>query len=540
MKRLREPLLLLLAFALLHAAATAPIVFSWPHFVDDAQRLSPDLLVIVALVLGLGAAGRPRTAAALGAFGLLLWSVLRAALVLVPKNLEREFEFSDVQRVPALWHLFLHDETAGRQVATIALGALLLVVAYVVAFWCFARIARVGTSPRSVLVAGVLQALVIATIVRASWSPSASSAWHPSVAVALAPKAWTALRNTIDPSRVDDPIRAHLAEGRERMERAPHDLGKLTGVDVHFLILESYGRVAQTWPALATRMHGVYDDLLPRLRAANFAVASATARPAINGGESWLAHAQLWSSARIAKQRAWQLLLQSDALTLPKVFANAGWRTVEVAPAMDRHWPEGMAFYGFTDEVTQIELAYTGTRYHWGRMPDQFALHHLLENFVLPAREKPLFTSFVSVTNHVPFRFVPPYIDDWRIDASTFAGPARADHGTDFGSISDPTKIVPAFADTLEYSLRTVGGFVTRLERPSLVFVLGDHQPPFCGFLEPPERRADVIVHAFSNRPALLAPLMSVGFVDGFAVPADAMAFDTCLFAPALLQLYSR
>jgi len=538
--RWREPLLLVVALALLHAAAAAPIVWSWPRFTNDVQRLVPDLFVLVALVLCLGAAGRPRTAAVLAAIAMLAWSGFRAVLVLLPKNLDREFEFTDFARLPALWHLHLHDQSTGGQVATVALWVLQLAVAFAVALWCFLRIARAGTQPRRALVlAAVLQALAVATVLRASWSPDVASAWHPSTAVVVAQKAWTALENVVDPSIVDTPILANLAEGRDRMQRAPKDLGKLAGTDVHFLIVESYGRVAQTAPELAPRLRRVYDELLPQLRAAKFDVSSSTCYPAISGGESWLAHAQLWSASRIQNQRAWHLLLASDALALPKVFANAGYRTVDVAPAMDRHWPEGMAFYGFTDEVTQLELDYRGTRYHFGHMPDQHALHHLLVHFVEPPRDRPLFTSFVSVTNHVPFRFVPPYIADWRLDAGTFAGPPRVDHGTDFDSVAHTDRILPAFADTLEYSLRTIVGFVTRLQRPSLIFVLGDHQPPFCGFLDPPDRSGAVIVHAISNRPELLAPLADVQFTPGFEVPATTYPHDSSLLAPSLLHIYS-
>lgn len=206
---------------------------------------------------------------------------------------------------------------------------------------------------------------------------------------------------------------------------------------------------------------------------------------------------------------------------------------------MPRHWPEGQAFYGFDGAMTQLELGYTGTVYHWGRMPDQFALHQLLERVVLPAQQ-PLFTLFVSVTSHVPFRMVPPYIADWRIDASTFQGPPRVVHPVSWLDVPQGPKLLPAYTDTLEYSLRTAVGFVGRLTRPSIVFVLGDHQPPIATAGPTPDPSFDVPLHVLANRPELLAPLRSLGFVDGFDLPEGITSFDTATFAPMFLGLYAR
>jgi hypothetical protein len=172
-------------------------------------------------------------------------------------------------------------------------------------------------------------------------------------------------------------------------------------------------------------------------------------------------------------------------------------------------------------------------------MPDQFALHHLLRNIVEPARE-PLFTSFVSATNHAPFSHVPPYVEDWCIDRDTFVGPPRIEHDVPAMGISPATVTLIAYRDTLEYSLRTIVGFVCRLPRPSLVLVIGDHQPAFASLLRPPDRSLDVPLHVFANRPELLARLESPAFVPGFVVPEHLESFDTTLIAPTLLRAYSK
>jgi hypothetical protein len=461
--------------------------------------------------------------------------------VLMPVFREREFELRDVAEIRGLWHLLCHGESVASVVVMLGAWTLALAFAYVLLVWAFGRIARTASTTRGAWVgAALLQVCVLGSMAYASSTPQPRSAWHPSMFAVTVEQAWRAFRIAIDPSLVDAPILARITEAADVMDRAPGNLGKLGGADVHFVILESYGRVAQRHPDLAPHLRAVHDELAVPLHVAGFQVASSTCKPAIRGGASWLAHAQLFTSVLVDSQRAWELVLASRCVPLPKRFAAAGYRTIEVAPAMHIHWPEGAAFYGFTDEVTQIELGYTGTRYHWGLMPDQFALHHLLERYIEPATQ-PLFTSFVSVTNHVPFRSVPPYVANWQIDGQTFAGAPRVVHDVPWSGVTEPSVVLPAYRDTLEYSLRTIVGFVCRLKRPSLVIVLGDHQPPFCNSIEPPDPTYDVVIHVFGNRAELMAPIMAAGgFVQGFEIPADREAFDLSLLAPALLNVYAK
>lgn len=83
-------------------------------------------------------------------------------------------------------------------------------------------------------------------------------------------------------------------------------------------------------------------------------------------------------------------------------------------------------------------------------------------------------------------------------------------------------------------------GFACQLERPSLVILLGDHQPPIAAAMDPPDHTKDVPIHVFANRPELLTPLRELGFVDGFSVPDSMTAFSTVEIAPMLLRALGR
>lgn len=75
-----------------------------------------------------------------------------------------------------------------------------------------------------------------------------------------------------------------------------------------------------------------------------------------------------------------------------------------------------------------------------------------------------------------------------------------------------------------------------RLKRPSLVLLLGDHQPPMRG----QDASFEVPLHVVSNRPELLARWHELGLVDGDRPLAATTSMPLFELAPALLRLYQR
>ncbi|MBL9076438.1 MAG: sulfatase-like hydrolase/transferase [Planctomycetes bacterium] len=539
MSRLLAALAWLGALALLHVASLAPLPFAGGDVAAVLARWSPDLAALLALAVLGAALGRPRWFAHAAAALLLVGALHRTAAFYVQLLLERRLDLRfDLQELPGVVHLLTHDAWPVWAVAAVAV--VVLVAVQLLLAWAFARVAAPARRGRGALwLAFALQATVAVAVLRGSADSAAPSPWHRSALLALADDLHAAVRYWRDPHAFDDPIRADIGVAAAALAAAPTDLGRLEGADLHVLFVESYGRFAHRSPAVLEPLRALWREAGPSLQAAGIAVCTAICAPSNTGGESWLAHAQLLTGARIGSRRAWQLLLESPLQPLPHRFRQAGYRTVEVMPAMPRHWPEGARFYGFDEAVTQLELGYRGTRYHWGLMPDQFALHHLLRQVVEPATQ-PLFTMYVSVTSHAPFTRVPPYVADWRIDADTFAGPPRTEHPVTWFDVPNGPRLPAAYADTIEYSMRCVLGFVERLPRPSIVVVLGDHQPPLAGVADDPATAFHVPIHVITNRPQLLDPVRAIGFVDGWEAPADAGVFSTVDFAARLLQLYAR
>jgi hypothetical protein len=478
-------------------------------------------------------AGRRRLAAHACAALLLLVVVLRTAVSLLPAVFRREFELADIAQLPGLVHLLTVNQTTTDLVlgwavvaATVALGHWLAATAF----------AALGTRATH---AGPATLLGVQLLVLAGWLAKASY-WHPSTALHLADLAAAAGRSWLDPEPEAARLRARLEAGRTAMAAAPQDLARLHGTDVYLLVVESYGAAALRQAEVGPHFMALWQTLGAELQAAGCHGAAGFAAPAIVGGASWLSHMELFTAVRTDRQQVWDYVLRSDVPTLPKVFRAAGWRTVEVMPAMDRHWPEGQAFYGFDAALTQAELPYAGHVYPWGRMPDQFALHWLLQHEVERPGRPPLCAAFLSVSSHMPWAETPAYVADWQLTADTFQGPPAVRHATSKFDVPNGPALVPAYRDGLDYALRSVVGFTTRLTRPSLVVLLGDHQPPIGWTKEPLDASHDVPVHVLSNRPELLAPWLEHGFVPGMVPAVTVPSRPLAELAPLLLRLYAR
>ncbi|MFN3243309.1 MAG: hypothetical protein ACE37K_17540 [Planctomycetota bacterium] len=524
---------LVLALAWLHTLAVLPL-HDPALWATAATALPPDLLLLLAVAVIGGAAGWPKRIAHVAAFGMLVSTFSRVCEVVSVLAFQKAFELADLPRLHGLFDAWANKAPTWERWAWGGALVALVVVLLWVTSRAFRAVARTAMRPR---VAGcwlfVLQALVLLGLL------CPQRPFEPSPLRLLAGRSWDALRLWIDRDAVLAPLRLEIAAGERRMRETPHDLQRLDGADVYLLVLESYGRVALRHPQTGPDVRALLAGFEADLRRRGLASCSSAIAPAVKGGGSGLAHAELLTGVRVPTERVRAMLMQSGLVALPKRFREAGYGTFELLPGMPIHWPEGDAFYGVDRSIIQSELGYDGTRYDFGQMPDQFALQRLLERVVVPA-ERPVFAMFVGVSSHAPWSAIPPFVDDWQIDERTFLGGPATTHDVQYLSMFRDPDVLPAYVDSLGYVLRTSFGFAARLERPSIVVVLGDHQPPIAASVSPPDRSFDVPVHLVSNRPELLDPWRAQGFTDGLDVPDATVAWPMAEFAVRLLRAYSR
>lgn len=529
------------ALALLWIQAIAVLTHPITRIPSDMfAAFSVDAVLLLAFVAIGGVADRPRVTAHVAAWLLVLSSIFRAASELVMELQGRTFELADCKLFYALFFVWLKDEAdAVRWTwAAVAVAAPLAIT------WITARaFQRIAVESKRLSVAWsaivISQLLVIGGWVAPACSQSGAEWWRPSSLLRLCDEAIRSTRLWIDPDIVRQPIREQIEAGTRRMNEVPHGLEHLDGVDVHFVVVESYGRFA--W-----RHHDVRPALLENvarwgasLAASGFEARTGAVAPAVIGGASERAHAELLGGLPVRDRLTWEMVIASELVPLSKHMRNAGWHTVEMMPQMPFHWLAGYDFYGVEQGFAQPELPYEGFVYHFGRIPDQYGLHRLLKHAVQPAT-KPVFSMFVSVSSHAPWSAIPRYVEDWQIDEQTFAEEPARRHAFDYTDVPHADGLTVAYSDSINYALQCAFGFAQQLSRPSLVFVIGDHQPPISRSARPADMSADVPIHVLTNRPGLLRRLDELGFAAGLRLPDEWVSFPMADLAPALLRCYSK
>ncbi|KZD03500.1 alkaline phosphatase family protein [Oceanibaculum pacificum] len=302
-------------------------------------------------------------------------------------------------------------------------------------------------------------------------------------------------------------------------------LAGLDGADVMVAFVESYGESTLSLPAFRPTMQRRLDSFARTVEQSGLHAMSGWIVSATSGGQSWLAHSTLLSGMLIDSQFRYDLLVGSERRTLAHYFAKAGYRTVDIQPAIVKPWPAG-DFFGFDAIYQAGDLGYEGSPFGWVTMPDQFTLSRLqaLER-AAPAGEAPgrapLFAHLALISSHAPFTPLAPILPDWSAlgDGSAFdaveqIGQPSEDVWRDIGLLRDH------YIRAIDYSLTALEGYAARhVDDRTLLVVLGDHQP--LPMLAGKDAGQAVPVHVLSGDPALLKPFAELGFVRGMAPRPD-------------------
>ncbi|MCA8970509.1 MAG: hypothetical protein KDC95_12015 [Planctomycetes bacterium] len=503
------------AFAILVAfqvLMTVPLPWEPGRWWSSIARLSPDLLGIVLCVIALGGWTRSRLFAHVGVVAFAVAWLYRCFATLVPTFYGKAFEpWVDMLELPGLVHLLLHTYPAALQVVMIVAAACVFGFVY----WLLWRGFRVVAGGGSSLVFVSTVVVAFQSAVTFAWLQS-DTALRSRIAVAAPSSIASACEYAIDvfaskSYRVGPIVNERVQAANQVIDRADTSFTSLDSADVQVLFLESYGR-----GILGNSTRERYTTELRRLEArlteSGFVSRTGWVRPRVRGGGSSLAHLEFMSGIPVENRRVFDALLASPIRPLPALLRNAGYRTVNVEPAMPREWPEA-AVLGFDDDAFRSSFPYRGTKYAWGDMPDQYALARVLRDIVAKERTKPMFLQYVSITGHAPFSMIPPVLEPWEraLDDGAFDRPAAKTYDITWLNYAGHPEIEKAYVDAMCYSLRIAIEYTSKLTRPSLVFVLGDHQPPI-EYVDRIERQHDVPMHVITNVPAFAKRLDDDGW----------------------------
>ncbi|MEQ1507244.1 MAG: sulfatase-like hydrolase/transferase [Myxococcota bacterium] len=305
--------------------------------------------------------------------------------------------------------------------------------------------------------------------------------------------------------------------------------------DVVFYVIESYGRVVADDTDYLPQWRAAIEALGGEAATGGWSAASGWSTSPVQGGRSWIADESLLTGLYVAHQATFEHV---DALlptlpTMPRFFDTQGYTTVLVKPS-DRERP-GVALenpFQFEQTVFAAELEYRGPLIGWGRIPDQYTIERVQEKVIDPLidADQPVFAFFHLATAHVPWTPAPQLVAHWA-DWNRIAGRQvplvaqrtfesefwlrvsrfkRGDRGAGERAAEDGQH--EHYIADIVYDLRAIGRRLSAgARRPTLVIVMGDHQPPVVA----KEGAGEVPVHLFASDPRLLAPFLAEGWTAG-------------------------
>jgi hypothetical protein len=501
--RWRVWLALVVSLVILNASLTFENVWPTPR-IRWGHALSFELAVCVLILAVAHRWARPLARRALPA----IWIALVAGRYLdvtAPGLYGREFNlYWDSQHLGNVAAM-LADAAPWWLIAVVAALALLVVMlAYVLARLTFAAVAAAMELRGARLVLGALAGAAVIVFAGQQLSPRVLTtvAYAEPVTLAYARQVRFVL--------------AMVGPGATAPRLGPSPafdagLRGLGGADVLLIFVESYGAVTYETPAISAGLAGSRADFEAAIRETGRQVVSAYVESPTFGGGSWLAHLSLLSGVDVRDQYAYTSLMASRRETLVTNFARRGYRTVALMPGMRQAWPEG-AFYGFDEIYSHDLLAYTGPRFGWWDIPDQYALARLdaVERH-RPSRP-PLFVVFPTGTSHAPFGPVAPYQPDWsRVLTNRAYG--EADVTRAMAAVPDLTNLAPSYVRAIAYEYTSLAGYLREQPNDLVMIVIGDHQPPAA--VSGKGAPWGVPVHVIGRRGHLLDRLLADGFRPG-------------------------
>lgn len=437
---------------------------------------------------------------------------LKLADIAVQTAFQRPFNpYLDAKMVIDGWNLF--SGTVGVTVAGLIILTSILLVAALLTFYAIAmkRISRSAPYVRggAAFAAGLLICIGAASLATHRALPLQ---WEAGMAPNLVNRVTLVAHSVADMAEFEAEIL------QDRPLPPPDTLfNAVKGRDVILIFIESYGRSAIEDPAYAPTIKPRLARLEQAFAAEGFSAASRWVTSPTVGGLSWLAHGSLLSGLWIDNQARYDRLMISERPSLNRLFSQAGWRSVAVMPAITMAWPEA-DYFGYDQVLAARDLNYRGTPFNWVTMPDQYTLSAFEKQVRAVDPRKPVMAEIALISSHAPWTPVPSLIDWHSVgDGTSFNDQAAAGPSPqDVWAQND--RVRNHYIRTIDYSLETLGSYITNFGKDALFILIGDHQP--AALVTGPDASRDVPLHIVTRDAALAARFQAQGFVSGLT-PRD-------------------
>jgi hypothetical protein len=494
------------------------------------------LLAIFALIGGLGRRLPLAVTVVLAAFVVFV-RLYRVADGLIWQTYFRPVDLAlDVPLLPELWRLLWATVPGGK----LALGVLAVLVGLTAAV----ALATLALLHAQRFLAGggaqrVLFVVVAAVLVPlyALWPAQHHPLLHRGLyGQSVIPALVAQVKKAASASRHRMLKAAEIQAMQRELAQLPAGLEHLGRADVLFLLVESYGATVLRNPEYFARVRPTLESFVTTLGPAGYAIASSTVESCTYGGHSWLAHATLASGVNIGDARDFAIVRQSElGNTMASLFERAGYRSVVVQPGTTRRFPEGEV-RGFSGKYYAMDMDYQGPAFSWAPMSDQYVLDFIHRKEVVPARQ-PLFVQYALVSSHAPWSEQPPLVDDWNdlTQGRIYKQIEPRRYPVDWATM---VLARDAYVDSILYDLEVIRRYIgQQLTRPTLVVVMGDHQP---AVLAQPDASHTVPVHLISKDRTVIDRFLAAGYVPGMIPDASGKGRGMDTFPVTLIQTLSR
>jgi phosphatidylglycerophosphate synthase len=361
------------------------------------------------------------------------------------------------------------------QVVVVALIVFGVVAAVALCIWATTR-ARRAVRDRP---AAWVRVVAVLTVVWAA--AGVGGAQVDGVPVAATP-ATSLIRSQVDQVRGDLRDRAQfeheMSHDAYALTPASRLLTRLRGKDVLLVFVESYGRVAVDGSWFAPQVDATLDQATANLAADGFQARSGYLRSPTFGGISWLAHSTMQTGLWIDSQQRYDQVFSGSRFTLTQAFNRAGWRTVGDVPSDPHGWAAGQRFYHYDKVYGGSDVGYRGPRFSYAAMPDQYTFSAFDRRELQRPHRRPVMAEIDLVSSHTPWTPL-PHLVPWNKlgDGSVFDG-LQESHASLFRLLGGQTNTQRNYAQSIQYSMRSLVSFVHHAHDKKLVMVvLGDHQP---------------------------------------------------------------
>lgn len=388
------------------------------------------------------------------------------------------------------------QDSAGPALAAAALAALVLALVLAVAVVAAALLTlaaalRAGPAPaaptgavrrprrRTLIAPAWLAAWLVLALTGAHLAGAGAGAGTTTPLAAAETAQTLSARTTQIASTLESNAEFAKEAGTDPFQAVPADrlLTALKGKDVVFAFIESYGQVAVQGTPFSKQVDQTLATGQQELDAAGYSSRSGWLTSSTFGGISWLAHATLQTGLWTDSQQRYDTATHSSRLSLTRAFGDAGWRTVSDIPSDTKPWPVGSSFYGYDEQLNASNVGYAGPRFSYARVPDQYTWEHFRTSVLKPGHA-PVMAEIDFDSSHTPWTPLPHLVPWDSLGDGSILDPQPSEGLPPRVVWQSPAHVQALYAQSIQYSLQSMYGFLQRVDDPNLVVVvLGDHQP---------------------------------------------------------------